>query len=195
MHEAGCAGCSCELLLVYANTPPLFRNIAETRDIRVSKNPVYILRCSRHNTHTAEHRCHHQLATFRLNGLVNRAGSLGVAFDGAWWENGQLLMLIAAQCMAAGTLMVPLVTRYVDPVMATGWHMILGGMPLIALSLATEQPDLSTNLSQTTPGAMLGQPRIHHHLLCCSFQKHVVRMYCHKGQCSRGLFHCHCSSL
>ena len=64
-------------------------------------------------------------------------------------------MLMAAQCMAAGTLMVPLVTRYVDPVMATGWHMILGGIPLIALSLTTEQPELSTNLSQITPGAML----------------------------------------
>lgn len=83
------------------------------------------------------------------------AGSLTAGFDGAWWDNGQLLMLLAAQCMAAGTLMVPLVTRYVDPVMATGWHMVLGGMPLIALSLATEQPELTTNLSQITPSAML----------------------------------------
>ena len=57
-------------------------------------------------------------------------------------------MLLAAQAMAAGTLMVPWVTRYVDPVMATGWHMVLGGVPLVATSLATERDELACNLSQ-----------------------------------------------
>ena len=68
-------------------------------------------------------------------------------------------MLLAAQAMAAGTLMVPWVTRYVDPVMATGWHMVLGGVPLVATSLATERDELARNLSQITAGA--------HSVTCC----------------------------
>lgn len=63
-------------------------------------------------------------------------------------------MLIAAQSMAAGTLMVPIITRYVDPVVATGWHMILGGMPLVGLSLLTEQQELAENLVQINAGAL-----------------------------------------
>jgi hypothetical protein len=70
------------------------------------------------------------------------AGSVASGAQGPWYENGQLLMLLAAQSMAVGTLMVPWVTRFVDPVMATGWHMILGGLPLVGLSLATEQAEL-----------------------------------------------------
>lgn len=100
------------------------------------------------------------------------AGSLRAGFDGAWWDNGQLLMLLAAQCMAAGTLMVPAVTRYVDPVMATGWHMILGGMPLIALSLATEQPELSTNLSKITPSTSQCSG-----YLCYSSLEYIAQMH------------------
>jgi hypothetical protein len=62
-------------------------------------------------------------------------------------------MLLAAQAMAAGTLMVPWVTRYVDPVMATGWHMVLGGVPLVAIMLATEQDAFVSNLALTNAGA------------------------------------------
>ena len=40
--------------------------------------------------------------------------------------------------------------RYVDPVMATGWHMLLGGMPLLALSIAREGPELGPRLQQLT---------------------------------------------
>lgn len=50
------------------------------------------------------------------------------------FHNGQWLMLLAALSMAIGTVMVRVVCRYVDPVVATGWHMILGGLPLLALS-------------------------------------------------------------
>lgn len=50
------------------------------------------------------------------------------------FENGEWLMLLASLSMAVGTVMIRFVTRYADPVIATGWHMILGGLPLFALS-------------------------------------------------------------
>lgn len=40
--------------------------------------------------------------------------------------------------------------RYVDPVMATGWHMLLGGLPLLALSVAREGEELGPRLQQLT---------------------------------------------
>lgn len=40
--------------------------------------------------------------------------------------------------------------RYVDPVMATGWHMLLGGLPLASLSLAKEGSELGPRLQQLT---------------------------------------------
>jgi drug/metabolite transporter (DMT)-like permease len=52
--------------------------------------------------------------------------------NGAWW------MLLAALCMAVGTVMMHWVAREADPVVATGWHMILGGLPLWLLSVTTE---------------------------------------------------------
>jgi drug/metabolite transporter (DMT)-like permease len=60
---------------------------------------------------------------FDLSGLVNR---------------GEWLMLLAALSMAVGTILVPFVTKYVDPVIATGWHMIIGGIPLAVGSLYLE---------------------------------------------------------
>lgn len=50
------------------------------------------------------------------------------------FQNGQWLMLLASLSMAVGTVLIRFVTRYADPVAATGWHMILGGLPLFALS-------------------------------------------------------------
>jgi EamA-like transporter family len=88
-----------------------------------------------------------------LNASLGSAGSINGLGAGALWDNGQLMMLLAAQCMAAGTLMVPWVTRYVDPVMATGWHMLLGGVPLVTLSAVTERSELAEHLAQITPGA------------------------------------------
>jgi drug/metabolite transporter (DMT)-like permease len=52
--------------------------------------------------------------------------------------NGQWLMLLAALSMAVGTVLVRYVCRYVDPVVATGWHMIFGGLPLFGLSFGLE---------------------------------------------------------
>jgi drug/metabolite transporter (DMT)-like permease len=67
-------------------------------------------------------------------------------------ERGEVWMLMAAQAMAVGTVMVRWVVRLgVDPVMATGWHMLLGGAPLLALSLARE-PELYARVA--APGGL-----------------------------------------
>jgi drug/metabolite transporter (DMT)-like permease len=66
------------------------------------------------------------------------------------WDSGEWWMLLAAQSMAVGTVMVRWVAKYCDPVMATGWHMILGGIPLAALALTQETPELYDRLSQLT---------------------------------------------
>lgn len=50
------------------------------------------------------------------------------------FQNGEWLMLLASLSMAVGTVLIRFVTRHADPVMATGWHMILGGLPLFAFS-------------------------------------------------------------
>ncbi len=52
----------------------------------------------------------------------------------ALFSNGQWLMLLAALAMAVGTILMPYVGRYADAVIATGWHMVLGGIPLFLLS-------------------------------------------------------------
>ncbi len=54
------------------------------------------------------------------------------------FDNGEWLMLLASLSMAVGTVMVPYVSRYADPVVATGWHMIIGGLPLFGLSWLQE---------------------------------------------------------
>lgn len=60
-------------------------------------------------------------------------------FNGArLLENGEWLMLLASLSMAVGTILIRYVCRHVDPVMATGWHLILGGIPLFVLSGITE---------------------------------------------------------
>ena len=54
------------------------------------------------------------------------------------FNNGQWLMLLAALFMAVGTVIIRFVCRHADPVAATGWHMILGGLPLFVLSYRLE---------------------------------------------------------
>lgn len=51
------------------------------------------------------------------------------------WDSGEWWMLLAAQSMAVGTVMVRWVSKYADPIAATGWHMILGGIPLAVLAM------------------------------------------------------------
>lgn len=60
---------------------------------------------------------------------------------GNWQQlfaSGEWLMLLAALSMAVGTVLIRFVCRYADPVVATGWHMIIGGLPLWGMSSALE---------------------------------------------------------
>lgn len=50
-------------------------------------------------------------------------------------HSGELLMLCASLSMALGTILIRYVCRHVDPVQATGWHMVLGGLPLLGWGL------------------------------------------------------------
>ena len=62
-----------------------------------------------------------QIATSPLTSQFDLSGLL---------DRGEWLMLLAALSMAVGTILVPFVTKYVDPTIATGLHMIIGGVPL-----------------------------------------------------------------
>lgn len=65
--------------------------------------------------------------------------SVAITWDGsALLANGQWWMLLAAIAMATGTVTIRYVSRHADPVVATGWHMILGGLPLWGLSALGE---------------------------------------------------------
>ncbi|MEC4892297.1 MAG: DMT family transporter [Oscillatoria sp. PMC 1051.18] len=64
---------------------------------------------------------------------------LNISFNWeALFSNGEWLMLLASLSMAVGTIMIRFVTRYADPVTATGWHMIVGGLPLFIFSAMGE---------------------------------------------------------
>ena len=51
---------------------------------------------------------------------------------------GEWLMILAALSMAVGTVLIRFIVRYADPVVATAWHMIIGGIPLAIGSLLWE---------------------------------------------------------
>lgn len=69
---------------------------------------------------------------------------------GRVWDSGAWWMLLAAQSMAVGTVLVPWVSRKADNVMATGYHMLLGGLPLAALAYTQEAGMLAERLPQLT---------------------------------------------
>jgi drug/metabolite transporter (DMT)-like permease len=48
------------------------------------------------------------------------------------WSHGELWMLGAAAAMAVGTVLCRYASRHSDPLVVTGWHMVLGGLPLLA---------------------------------------------------------------
>jgi drug/metabolite transporter (DMT)-like permease len=74
-----------------------------------------------------------------LQGKVSLdGGQLGIHLLADLFQNGQWLMLLASLSMAVGTVLMRYVSRHADPVAATGWHMILGGLPLFALSAQFE---------------------------------------------------------
>ncbi len=68
--------------------------------------------------------------------------SLGESLSAAvqsLFSSGESWMLLAALSMAVGTVMIQRVSLYVDPLMATGWHMVIGGLPLLVASAIWEQ--------------------------------------------------------
>lgn len=74
-------------------------------------------------------------------------GNLASNLEGMSWaslaNSGELLMLLSALSMSFGTIIVGYVKRHADPIVATGWHMLLGGIPLLALSLLWETEQTS----------------------------------------------------
>lgn len=80
--------------------------------------------------------------------VVQSTSSIVQPAEGTWsiWDSGEWWMLLAAQSMAVGTVMVRWVSKFSDPIMATGWHMILGGLPLLALSVWQQDPAISGHI-------------------------------------------------
>ncbi len=87
-------------------------------------------------------------------------GVIGISCIGLpaeWWEqildpanhdplqitqlftHGEWLMLLAALSMAVGTILIRYVTQESDAVVATGWHMIVGSVPLIFATVLGEE--------------------------------------------------------
>jgi drug/metabolite transporter (DMT)-like permease len=56
------------------------------------------------------------------------------------FERGEWFMLGASLSMAVGTILIRPVVAVADPLVATGWHMILGGIPLLVFALWHQQP-------------------------------------------------------
>jgi drug/metabolite transporter (DMT)-like permease len=73
-----------------------------------------------------------------LHGEVPITSEAGLNLLGQIFQSGEWLMLMAAFSMAIGTVMVRYVCQHADPVAATGWHMVIGGIPLFAGSAAWE---------------------------------------------------------
>ncbi|WP_271252315.1 DMT family transporter [Pseudanabaena sp. Chao 1811] len=67
------------------------------------------------------------------------AGDFATILEAGVFTLGEWFMLGASLSMAIGTILIRPVVRYADPVMATGWHMVIGGLPLLLISNQIEQ--------------------------------------------------------
>lgn len=74
--------------------------------------------------------------------IFSSSSELAIPTSESFFQSGELLMLLAALSMAVGTVMIRFVSRHADAVTATGWHMILGGLPLWGISATTESQQL-----------------------------------------------------
>ncbi|MDY6902727.1 MAG: EamA family transporter [Cyanobacteriota bacterium] len=74
--------------------------------------------------------------------IFSNTGEATLTISQSFFQSGEFLMLLAALSMAVGTVMIRFVTRHADPVTATGWHMILGGLPLWGISATTESQQI-----------------------------------------------------
>ncbi len=70
--------------------------------------------------------------------LLDSGGNVTIGNWQDLFASGEWLMLLAALSMAVGTVLIRFVCRHTDPVTATGWHMILGGLPLWGVSSVVE---------------------------------------------------------
>jgi drug/metabolite transporter (DMT)-like permease len=83
---------------------------------------------------------------------LSRLPDLGGSWTmGNLGNSGEFWMLCAAQSMAVGTVMVRYVTKHADSVYATGYHMLLGGMVLLALVVAQEPDAIQSSMAAATP--------------------------------------------
>ncbi|KAG8474488.1 hypothetical protein CXB51_031425 [Gossypium anomalum] len=92
------------------------------------------------------------------HGLENRQPVPALALDDSnfsLWGSGEWWMLLAAQSMAVGTVMVRWVSKYSDPIMATGWHMIIGGLPLLGISILNHDPVFSGSFQELSATDLL----------------------------------------
>jgi drug/metabolite transporter (DMT)-like permease len=62
------------------------------------------------------------------------------ALGEAAWSHGELWMLAAALAMALGTVISRYACRHSDAVAVTGWHMVLGALPLLVGSAVLPSP-------------------------------------------------------
>ena len=69
-------------------------------------------------------------------------------------SHGELWMLGAAAAMAAGTVLCRYASRHSDPVAVTGWHMLLGSLPLLLLAAASNPEQLLPHWSLQQWGLM-----------------------------------------
>ncbi|KAJ6846470.1 putative WAT1-related protein, chloroplastic [Iris pallida] len=87
--------------------------------------------------------------------LLLEIPALSIEENSTIWGSGEWWMLLAAQSMAVGTVMVRWVSKYSDPVMATGWHMVIGGLPLLVISFLNHDPATTGSLKELTTSDIL----------------------------------------
>jgi len=69
-------------------------------------------------------------------------------------SHGELWMLGAAAAMAVGTVLCRYASRHSDPVAVTGWHMLLGGLPLLLGAALDRHSTLLPNWTLSQWGLM-----------------------------------------
>ncbi|KAL4858588.1 WAT1-related protein [Chlorella vulgaris] len=94
-------------------------------------------------------------SSMAAGGLSEATTAAAGSSDWTIWDSGEWWMLLAAQSMAVGTVMVRWVAKYCDPVVATGWHMVLGGIPLLAAAVWREGGEAPSRLALLTGGDLL----------------------------------------
>uniref|UniRef100_A0ACD5TNN6 Uncharacterized protein n=1 Tax=Avena sativa TaxID=4498 RepID=A0ACD5TNN6_AVESA len=82
--------------------------------------------------------------------LLLEVPALSVEGNDTVWGSGEWWMFLSAQSMAIGTIMVRWVSKYSDPIMATGWHMVIGGIPLLVISVLNHDPALNGHIQELT---------------------------------------------